>query len=65
MGWKLAPGNMSLEIAYFQPEIMERFQKQLMEEKKGPLTHVGSTQGFFPYKVRVHGTQILHKLTNG
>ena len=30
---------------------MEAAQKQLMEEQAGPLTHISSTQGFFPYKV--------------
>ena len=53
VGWKLAPGVPSLEIIYLQPEVMETFQKQLLEEQKGPLTHISSSQGFFPYKVWV------------
>jgi hypothetical protein len=51
MGWKLAPDVTSAEIVYLQPEVMEEFQKQYVEERTGPLTHVASTQGFFPYKV--------------
>lgn len=52
MGWKLAPGTLSLDVVYLQPGVMEAFQKQLMTEQKGPLTHISSTQGFLPYKVR-------------
>lgn len=26
-------------------------QKQMMEDQSGPLTHISSTQGFFPYKL--------------
>jgi choline dehydrogenase-like flavoprotein len=30
---------------------MEAAQKELMEQQSGPLTNIGSTQGFFPYKL--------------
>lgn len=30
---------------------MEAAQKQMAEHQNGPLTHISSTQGFFPYKL--------------
>ena len=30
---------------------MEAAQKQMAENQNGPLTHISSTQGFFPYKL--------------
>jgi hypothetical protein len=51
VGWELKPGNPTLEIIY-DPQVMAEAQKVLMEQQAGPLTHISSTQGFFPYKVR-------------
>ena len=58
MGWELKPGNPTLEMI-FQPEVMAAAQKELMENQSGPLTHISSTQGFFPYKVTA--AQLLTK----
>lgn len=50
VSWALATGNPSFEVVH-QPEVMAAAQQELMEKQTGPLTHIASTQGFFPYKV--------------
>ena len=50
VGWELNEGTPTLEMIY-DPDVMAAAQEQLVEEAAGPLTHISSTQGFFPYKL--------------
>ncbi|KAK3621607.1 hypothetical protein LTR56_022714 [Elasticomyces elasticus] len=50
VAWELTPGNTSLDIIH-NPDVMAAVQKQYMETQSGPMSHIASMQGFFPYKL--------------
>ncbi|KAL2869604.1 GMC family oxidoreductase [Aspergillus lucknowensis] len=56
--YEAQPGVMTLDTLYQAPEAMQAVVKEYVETGGGPLSSVGSTQGFFPAKKILSETEL-------
>lgn len=57
VGYYTAPGVCTGDIMAI-PEVMAQTQKQYAQNQDGPMSSIGSTHGFFPYKISVSGEEL-------